>query len=71
MTFLLFKRQISTKLLDQVILKIMSKTFRTFMSEKGMKSNRSRKSIKSAPKKKLLQDYYQGILTDELDGRSH
>ncbi|WP_321516806.1 hypothetical protein [Marinifilum fragile] len=49
----------------------MSKTFKNFMSEKGMKSNRSRKSIKSAPKKKLLQDYYQGFLNDELDARSH
>jgi hypothetical protein len=49
----------------------MSKTFRNFMSEKGMKSNRNRKPVKSLPKKKLLQDYYQGILSDELDGRYH
>lgn len=47
----------------------MSKTFRNFMSEKGMKSNRNRKPVKSSPKKKLLHEYYQGVLTDELDER--
>ncbi|MDQ2178777.1 hypothetical protein [Marinifilum sp. D714] len=46
----------------------MSKTFRNFISGKDMKSNRNRKPIKSTPKKKLLQDYYQGVLTDDLDG---
>lgn len=47
----------------------MSKTFRNFMSEKGMKSNRNKKPLKSLPKKKLLKDYYQGTLSDEIDGR--
>ncbi|MCY1633537.1 hypothetical protein [Marinifilum sp. D737] len=47
----------------------MSKTFKNFMSEKGMKSNRNRKPVKSSPKKKLLHEYYQGVLTDELDER--
>ncbi len=39
------------------------------MYEKEMKPKKDRKTVKSLPKKKLLQDYYQGILSEDLNGR--
>jgi hypothetical protein len=45
----------------------MSKTFKSFTSEKGAKSNKNKKPGKSLTKKKLLKDYYQGTLNDDFE----